>query len=115
MRGSVSCRLRSRRPYFLLFQYQIWNSISLNKQYSFAVCIRLLSRDANDFAYLDVRPSQAFWAEEECSSVASQLLNATDSLVTLLLSHGLSSEVAVSKAGPFRQAIWDSGLDPPDS
>ena len=39
----------------------------------------------------------------------------TDSLATLLLSHGLSSEVAVNEAGPFRQAIWDSGFDPPDS
>ena len=47
-----------------------------------------------------------------CSSVASQLLNATDSLVTLLLPHGLSSEVAVSKAGPFRQAIGTPGLTP---
>ena len=37
----------------------------------------------------------------------------TDSLVTLLLSHGLGSEVAVNEAGPFRQAIWDSGVRPP--
>ena len=43
-----------------------------------------------------------------CSSVASQPLNATDSLVTLLLSHGLSSEVAVA-----RQVLSDKPFGTP--
>ena len=37
-----------------------------------------------------------------------------DLLVTLLLSHGLSSKVAVNEKGPFRKTFGQSGFDPPD-